>query len=204
MSPTLPSSEDEILEGMKRSWKSDFHFFSNAGKEERERWVVAEFLRLRAINYSVEELRSLEQQSKVDVEFRDARFQIKEIVDPGSKRGAEVKANYRRVMVAKSLKDTIGPGFAYDVPPIANTYELILEKTQELAIDARYLDIKETIDLLFYVTRTRASSLNKSAINFGEFAALGWRSVSCLIGQEAFVLFAREDAPDFLNLIAKI
>ena len=199
MSSTSPSNEAEFLEEMKRSWASDFHFFSNAGKEERERWVVGEFLNLRAVDFSVEEIHSHEQQSKVDVEFRDARFQIKEIVTPGAQRGAEVKATYRRVMAAKSLQETIGPGFSYDVPPVADTCELIREKAEELATEHRYLEVKKTLDLLFYVTRTGASHLEQGAIGAVNLASLGWRSISCLMGREAVVLFAREDAPDFLR-----
>lgn len=199
MSSTLPPNDAEFLEEMKRSSASDFHFFSNLGKEERERWVVAEFLSLRAVDFSVEELHSREQQSKVDVEFRDARFQIKEIVTPGARRSAEVKATYQRVMAAKSLQETVGPGFSYDVPPVADSCELIREKAEELAIDRRYLEVKKTLDLLFYVTRTRASHFEQGAIDAVEFASLGWRSISCLIGGKAVVLFAREDAPDFLR-----
>lgn len=199
MSSPSPSNEADFLEEMKRSWASDFHFFSNAGKEERERWVVGEFLSLRAVDFSVEELHSHEQQSKVDVEFRNARFQIKEIVTPGDHRGADVKATYRRVMAAKSLQETIGPGFSYGVPPIADTFELIREKAEELATDRRYLEVKMTLDLLFYVTRTNASHLEQGTIGAVQLASLGWRSISCLMGSEAVVLFAREDAPDFLR-----
>lgn len=199
MSSTSPSNDAEFLEEMKRSSASDFHFFSNLGKEERERWVVGEFLGLRAVDFSVEELHSHEQQSKVDVEFRDARFQIKEIVTPGAQRSAEVEAIYWRVMAAKSLQETIGPGFSYDVPPVADTCELIREKAKELAIDRRYLEVKKTLDLLFYVTRTNASHLEQGAIDAVEFGSLGWRSISCLMGREAVVLFACKDAPYFLR-----
>lgn len=72
MTDHSPTTDAEILEAMKRSWASDLHFFSNAGKEERERWVVKEFLDQLSIKYSVEELFSHEQKSDVDVQFRDA------------------------------------------------------------------------------------------------------------------------------------
>lgn len=199
MNDQPPPTEAEFLEAMKRSWASDFHFFSNAGKEKRERWVVHEFLSRRSITFSKEEIQSHEQKSKVDVEFRDALFQIKEIPEPGSLRSAEVEAIYRRVMEAKSVQETIGPGFVYDVPPPVNGYELVRDKAKELAYDARYLGIKGNLDLLLYLTRTRVALVQQSEVNVADLSAFGWRSISCLMGNQAIILFARIDAPEFLR-----
>jgi hypothetical protein len=199
MSDQPPRTEVEFLEEMKRSWASDFRFFSNTGKEERERWVVQEFLSRRSLTFTIEEIQSHEQKNKVDVGFRNALFQIKEIPEPGSLRSGEIKATYRRVMEAKSVQETVGPSPAYDVPPPVNGYELVRDKAQELAHDARYLAVRGNLDLLLYVTRTRASLIQWSEINVPELSALGWRSISCLMGDHAIVLFARVDAPAFLR-----
>jgi hypothetical protein len=196
MSKPVPQTEDEILEAMKRSWEADFHFFSNRGKEERERWVVTEFLSRLTIPFSIEELSSDEQSSKVDVIFRDARFQIKEIVVPNRKRGDEIRATYNLVMTANKLAETIGPSFVYDVPPPVNGYELIRERVNGLS--AKYGTDKRTLDLLFYVTRTYASIVKKNEIDAEELSLFGWRSISCLMGNHACVLFAQPDAPSFL------
>jgi hypothetical protein len=196
MSEPVPQTEDEILEAMKRSWEADFLFFSNRGKEERERWVVTEFLACLTIPFSIEELHSDKQSSKVDVMFRDARFQIKEIIESNTKRGDEIRATYNRVKKAKKLAETIGPGFVYDVPPPVNGYELIREKVEDLS--AKYASAKKTLDLLFYVTRTHASIVKKNEINAEELSSFGWRSISCLMGNHACVLYAQPDAPSFI------
>jgi hypothetical protein len=196
MSESMPQTEDEILEAMKRSWEADFLFFSNRGKEERERWVVTEFLSCLTIPFSADELCSDEQSSKVDVKFRDARFQIKEILEPNTKRSDEIRSTYNRVMKAKKLTETIGPGFVYDVPPPISGYELIRERVKDL--DAKYASVKGGLDLLFYVTRTHASVVKKEEIDAEELSSFGWRSISCLMGNRACVLFARPDAPSFI------
>lgn len=188
-----------LLGAMKRSWASDAHFFANSGKEERERWVVQNFLTTLTMTFALEEIKSCVQSSKVDVEFRDARFQIKEIVTPGSRRTAEIKAIAQQVEAAKTLSETIGPGFVYDTPTVANGYELVRDQAKQLAEDPRYSNVKGSIDLLIYVTRTRASIARKTVHSDAELSATGWRSVCYLAGQHAVVLFAQIDAPDFLR-----
>lgn len=183
---------------MKNSWTEQLRFFSNAGKEERERWVVAEFLGLLSVMFTADELRSPEQQSKVDVAFREARFQVKEILNPETHRGAEVKETYHRVIAAQTLQETVGPGFVYDTPSPSNSYDLIREKARELGLSETYRKHKHDLDLLFYITRTHTSRIQPKEIKISELSILGWRSISCLMGNQAHVLFARSDAPCFL------
>ena len=189
----------KLLAAMKRSWASNGHFFSDAGKEERERWVVQTFLENLTLTFAVMELQSKEQSSKVDVEFRDARFQIKEIVNPNTRRTAEIKAISLQVAAARTLEEIVGPGFVYDTPPVADGYELVRDNAVQLAADPRYRAIKGKIDLLFYVTRTRSSLVRKTERSDVELSAIGWRSVSCLMGDRAVVLFAQPEAPCFLR-----
>lgn len=57
-------------------------FYSNKGKNERERISVEVFLSLLGINYSKVEVLSIkEQNNPVDVLYKECRFQIKEIPD---------------------------------------------------------------------------------------------------------------------------
>lgn len=189
------ADERALLAEMKRSWSENLRFYSNAGKEERERWVVAEFLTHLPVPFDPNELRSHVQKSKVDVEFRDARFQVKEIPDPNFRRGDEIKTTYHRVMNAKTLQDTVGPGFVYDVPRVESAFDLVRDTARELACSATYKDHKGTLDLLCYVTRTRASFISVKEVRPEELSLLGWRSISCLIGAQAVALYTGPDAP---------
>ena len=174
---------DELLADMKRAWAGQARFFSNAGKEEREHWVVTEFLVHLKVAFSAAELRSHPQASKVDVEFRTARFQVKEITDPNFRRGDEIRTTYERVMRAMSLQDTVGPGFVYDIPPPLSGNAVVRDTAADLAASATYRDDKAQLDLLCYVTRTRTSLIEADEVRRSEVAAIGWRSISCLIGR---------------------
>lgn len=183
---------------LKAAW-DDVQYFSNANKDERERWVVSKFLSILNMEYREEEIRSLDQHSKVDVCFRGASFQIKELTDPDLRRGKMYKDAYTSIKAAKSLDQVSLIGDVRNVPPIANMYELVLEKAKELAGNKSYSTSKGQLDLLIYVTRTRASLIQAEEIADEVFSGLGWRSVSCVNEKQAVVLFSSPSAPDFLR-----
>lgn len=195
-----PISEAELLVEMKRAWSEYFLFYSNSGKDQRELWVVDEFLKALPVQFAPDELHAQPQHSKVDVEFRDARFQVKEIPDPNIRRGAEIKDTYERVMKAKTLQETIGPGFVYDTPPVVDGYELVRDAASGWAGNEKYREHKASLDLLFYVTRPMASGVGLNEARVSELSLLGWRSVSCLTGRRALVLYASPSAPLFLQV----
>ncbi len=197
--PKIFRSDDELLASMRASAYEELLFFSNKGKEERERWVVAEFLQHRGIDFLSSELDSPNQRSKTDVHFRGASFQVKEILAPGTKRSDEISANYERLMEATKLEDVIGPQFSYDVPPPTTIYALVSAQASQLAFEEKYRSSKHELDLLFYVTRTNASLVRQEEIDAAALSALGWRSISCLAGSQATVLFAHSNAPSFLH-----
>jgi hypothetical protein len=188
-----------LLAQMRAAAFENFQFFSDKRKEERERWVVREFLLLLSLACTEDEIKSEPQASKVDVLFRDARFQIKEATDPHIKRTKETKADFKRLAAAKTLGDTVSTGHAYDMPPAINGYSLIRGMAQELGGDRRYSTVKQNLDLLIYVTRPAVSLIGSSEINHKELALLGWRTIAVLMGSQALVLYANEAAPDFLR-----
>ncbi|MCX4151761.1 MULTISPECIES: DUF1780 domain-containing protein [Paraburkholderia] len=198
--PRVPQSDDEFLASMRESAHEELLFFSNKGKEARERWVVSQFLEHCSLAFVEDELRSPHQRSKTDVLFRDANFQVKEILNPGSKRSGEVKATYERLKAAATLKDIIGPPLLYDVPPSTTIYLLVTDCASRLATDPKYTDTKRELDLLLYITRTHASLIRQEEIRADQLELLGWRSISCLASTQATVLFAQSHAPAFLRL----
>lgn len=192
-------NDREILDHLLKSAWEDVEYFSNAKKEERERWVVSEFLSVLGVEHQEEELQSLEQKNKGDVRFRSALFQVKELPDPDLRRGKMYKDIYNSIKVATSLEEVSLVGDIRDVPPIACMYELILEKAGQLAMSESYEMSKSGLDLLIYVTRTRASLIQPHEIHCEAFSNLGWRSVSCVNSKQAVVLFSSPSAPEFLR-----
>ncbi len=192
-------TDAELLAAMQASAYEELLFFSNRKKEDRERWVVSEFLRRRSVNFLDTELKSPDQHSKTDVHFRGANFQVKESLNPGTNRGNEVKATYQRLMAAATLEQVVGPQFSYDVPSPTTVYELVFGAASRLVNEPKYVDVKRDLDLLFYVTRTRASLIRADEIDAKGLSSLGWRSISSLAGSQAMVLFSQMHAPSFLR-----
>lgn len=201
----VEQSDSEILACLRQSSADDLRFWSNNEKEARERWVVSEFLRDLPLQFTEDELSSPPQNSDIDVAFRDANFQIKDILNPGIKLHGESKALNNALEKAETLHDfteflrTDSP-FVYDVPAPTTIYALVMEQAKYLSLSAKYSSVKSTLDLLFYVTRSRASHIRSPEIDQNSLASLGWRSISCLAGSQAVVLYAHEQAPEFLRL----
>lgn len=70
---------EELIEFVRRARREETRFFSNVAKSERERWVVKEFLANLSISATEDEFKSRAQNDDVNVVFRDACFQVKEI-----------------------------------------------------------------------------------------------------------------------------
>lgn len=189
----------EILDRLLKWAWDNVEYFSNPNTAARERWIVSEFLSVLAVQHNAEGLLSLEQCNKADVRFRDAFFQVKELSDPDLRRGKMYKDAYNSIKAAQTLNEVSLVGDASDIPPIANMHMLVVEKAKELACDKRYQGLKAELDLLIYVTRTRAALIQQHEIDLDAFAGLGWRSVSCVNTKQAVVLFSSPSAPEFIR-----
>ena len=185
--------EAEAIESIRQSRKENVRFFSNVGKSEREIWIAQEFLKVLSISFSESEFISQIESSDVDVIFRDANFQIKELTEPDCRRHAEVSDDLKRAASAKKLSELFAPPVVKNVGEYEDAYPLI----QDFADNARYATSKAKLDLLVYVTHRRVF-LNR-AKQPANFSTLGWRSISCLFGPHAYVLVAADNAPNFLK-----
>lgn len=190
--------ERETVKNLEKWAEENVRYFSNPNKESTERWIVSDFLTTLCIEHHNTELKSLEQESKIDVCFRAAKFQVKELPDPNLLRGKIYKDALNSIKVATSIKEVSLIGEIYDLPPITDMYTLVLEKSRELSNKEIYKHSKGEIDLLIYVTRTRASIIQAHEIQSEEFSSLGWRSISCLNTKQAVVLFSSPSAPTFI------
>lgn len=186
--------ERKIIEVVRRAREEALRFFSNdeEAQAERERWVVREFLSTFGIIFNDDELISPPQADEVDVAFRDARFQVKEIYDPRERRYAELKEDLRRAETATQLKDLYGEVEARD-----NRYVDVLPLIEKFASDPKYTPSRARTDLLCYVTRTDATIQQPAQV---PPALQQWRSVSCLFGSKPMILATQADAPSFLKV----
>jgi hypothetical protein len=191
--------DNEWLNSYKTDKKDEYEFFSNDGKARRERWVISEFLKHLPIAFDENELYSPEQTNKADVIFRTARFQVKEICNPGIRRTTYVRGSFKDAQRANTIDDLKFPTIGEDIPPVARIYDLVVKEAKKKSQSKQYIDVKNELDLLFYVTRTHASLIKPDEIQEEDFSNLGWRSVCCLTASQALVLFYSQKSPDFLK-----
>lgn len=185
--------DEDLIATVRRSREEEARFF--ADQAGTERWVVQEFLHAIGLGFCPEELISPPQADNVDVAFRTARFQIKEIHDPHEHRDAEIRDSIKMAKEAVVPSDLYPPPVGRDIE-LADLAELLLAKATSIKFPPRE---RESLDLLCYVTRPHAG-FNESPELVGErLSVLGWRSISCLSGRVAYRLASSANAPEFLQ-----
>ncbi|MDR7298114.1 hypothetical protein J2X16_003463 [Pelomonas aquatica] len=172
-------------------------FFSGANKALRERWVCEEMLQSVGVEFSRVEITSSVEEPP-DVIFRDARFEVKEVLDPGRKRHREYK---EALATALSGKTSDVPPSRYapkDITPaaIADRAEAKLEALVKQYPEA----VRSTLDALLYVNLAEHWLVDGPMPPSERFSRYGWRSVSVVYGgRHAFVFYASDAAPGFLR-----
>lgn len=101
MSDTQTGWKDDRIQALTES----LAFFSNTEKLNREKWVVRRLLQALRVQFKEEEL--TEAQEPVDVAFRDAGFQVKELLDEGRRRTDEFKKKLEAVKSAKDCSELL-------------------------------------------------------------------------------------------------
>lgn len=192
-------SDEEILSEIKLKSKEELEYYSNPNKPEREKFVVRLFLSILGVGFMETELNSPEQSSKIDVSFRDAAFQVKELMNENYRRGRDIKKIWKSVENAKTLQEVSLISESYDVPDSVRMIDLVYQEALRRANESKYIKEKGNLDLLFYVTRTRASLIQENEVQVHKFSELGWRSVLCVNEKQAVILSSSALAPRFIN-----
>jgi|SRR6056297_2175407 len=205
--PTLRSGapQSQPLEGMKDSaqdWRErhqrdvadSLDFFSSAQKVEREKWVVNRLLSCCAIQFDESDLEPAREPA--DIQFREARFQVKELMDTGRRRCDEFKTKLRQIEEADSESDLLEP-YAPKTISLSEVAQLVVEKSEALAVEKYGPKERQTLDLVFYF----------NYLGFGvepplEFScrSIGFRSLSVVTNTYCAVLATAPGAPSFLSV----
>ena len=99
-------TDEEYLEAQRKARAESVEFFRASNKPERERWVVREFLTNLGLVFTDAEVRSPDQDPP-DVTFREANFEIKEILSKGRRRHQEYKEGLQKALDAESPSDLV-------------------------------------------------------------------------------------------------
>jgi Putative endonuclease, protein of unknown function (DUF1780) len=197
-------ASDEFLQSTIRGLEASLEFFGigDAKKRERERWIVERFLRGLGLQVSPDEIEQ-PYADPPDARFRDAAFEVKEILETGRRRGDEYGQALKRAKAAISY-DELSEGFTPQSLPIADAYRLVMEQTRELSA-GKYVNATDRrgLDLLFYMNLDMALAWDiedGTPPDIAPLVAEGWRSVSFLHGTSTIcVLHASDASPDFLK-----
>ena len=194
-------NEKEYLEQLRRHASETVTFYSNPQQQsERERMVVCAFLRCIGIDFSVCEIRSKPENDPVDVEFRDAHFQVTDLLGdrmPGVI-WRERERNWRN---ADSISDVVEPftvskPISYD--EISKNIAKHLEKkaTRYTARTCATVDVLVHVDLL---PKRHLWPLDPVSNHHHDLVEHAWRSVSMVSLPYGSVLAACEAAPESLR-----
>lgn len=141
-------------------------------------------------------------QDPPDVLFKDARFEVFEILDEGRKRNDEHRQRAKKIEEAEknnSLSPLLEP---YEISFFSKD-DLIHEVLKKITIkESKYAPaVTASLDLLIYINfRTKVLDMNSQVTLDIEASFNKWRSVSVLTNSHGgFVIYAGQDAPSILQ-----
>lgn len=171
-------------------------FYGNKNKAQREVWVCRTFLQNLGVEFDEAHILAA-QSDPPDVEYLTARFEIKEIQDPGRRRHDEYKQKLAVAEAATSADQLVTLYRPKDITP-AEVCDLVI--AEATARQSQYsAHQRSEMDLLCYVNLKHRHFKAGPLPDFGGLENLGWRSINVLDGRRALVLYANETAPEFLK-----
>jgi hypothetical protein len=115
---------EELKEEMISQKEQAIRDLGNQGKKDREILTVCAFLKCINLRYTKEDVIPVKDQFP-DVLFRDAIFEVKELMDEDRRRLDECKRDLEKIKQATSLQDLIE-----QYTPVEYSLEAIYEKVQ--------------------------------------------------------------------------
>lgn len=171
--------------------------FSRQFKNWREWHNVVDFISNLKIDFYETEILALSADPP-DVIFRNARFEVKEIMDEGRKRHDEVKAAHAEAKKNGGRFRTV----EYTPKDLTPTQigDLVIKELDAFDKRQKYpIEQRRDTDLLFYVNKLEHWFENGDMPNSHIFEKYGWRSVSAVFSsQQSMVFQASDTAPEFL------
>lgn len=195
----MHENETEILENLREYASTARSFFSNKEKPVRELCVCRAFLHSIGIMFDDCELIAPTTEP-ADVDFRTARFQVREMLDDNRKRGDEWKKKEEKYAQAKTIGEIAEP---YSAPTPISLKTLMPKIVLAMSKKAQKYGSKcNRIDALLYINlQNQYLSPDSDWPQVDQLKAQGWRSVSFVFPPYGVILFALPSAPSFLNKI---
>ena len=175
-----------------RSVKESIEFFHNANKLEREKWVVARLLENFIPEFSEDSLHEAEEPA--DVQFEDASFQVKEVLEHDRRRGDEYKKTLEKAETAEEYGDLLEGYTPYKVSfeEIVNQcYGYSRKLTKKYGPKER-----KDLDFVCYFNYLDSNEVPPVEVSFIE---KHYRSFSVISNRYRSVIYTTDDAPEYLK-----
>lgn len=192
---TMAFSDNGFLAKLREYADRARRLFSNPQKPERERMIVRAFLRCVGEVFEDGEIIASSEEP-IDVRFRNADFQIMEIVG-NKRRGLEWRQRQDRYRDARRVADVLEPYSPSEPMSFDDVAQLVADSLSEKA--ARYGTATcASLDALVYIDLHNRHLWPLEPAGHGRAAAVlqtqGWRSVSMLFVPYGVVLLAAPTA----------
>jgi len=175
-----------------RAVKESIEFFHNANKLEREKWVVARLLENFIPEFSEGLLHEAEEPA--DVKFKDASFQVKEVLEHNRRRGDEYKKSLEKAETAEEDRDLLEGYSPYKVSfdEIVNQcYEYSKKLTKKYGPKER-----KNLDFICYFNYLDSNEVPPVKVSLTE---KHYRSFSVISNRYRSVIYTADEAPEFLK-----
>lgn len=177
--------------------KESIEFFQNTNKLEREKWVVARLLENFIPEFSEGSLHEAEEPA--DVQFENAYFQVKEVLEHDRRRGDEYKKALEKAETAEEYGDLLE-----DYAPYKISFEEIVNQCYEYStkLTKKYgPKERNNLDLICYFNYLDSNEVSPVE---GSFIEKHFRSFSVISNRYRSVIYTTDEAPEFLKQQAGI
>ena len=174
--------------------KDSIEFFSDKHKADREHAITKAFLCCLGIPFKDIDIGN-PLGNFPDATFKDAAFEIKELLDPGRRRHSEYKddlVSLERAQDASALIEPYEPPEEITLDGLAAEIDSVVRRYSKYSPNA-----KASTDLLIYFNRQFATINDHQPLSIA--IDHGWRSISTVGNGWAIVLSATAAAPDFIS-----
>jgi Putative endonuclease, protein of unknown function (DUF1780) len=190
----MRDAESDWKEERVRALKESLVFFSNAEKLNREKWVVRRLLNALRIDFKEEEM--TEAAEPVDVAFREAGFQVKEILDKGRRRTDEFKNKLEKAKSVQDYSELLEHYTPLDVS-FSEIVQCCYSYAESLIQQSKYGPKEcKNIDLLCYFNWLDYNVVPPVDVAVTE---VGFRSLSIISNRYCTVAYANPNAPMLLR-----
>ena len=192
---------DDYVESVKKGLKESRQYFGNAKKQERELWVLREFLSYLPITINDAGITASTQEPN-DVFYEQHGFQVKEVLSEGRLRGKEYADKLNAISEETKPDELLEPYTPIHIP----LKEALPRVVSELARhrEEKYKNQTTEIDVLVYLNLSDTTYTDEEVTYIqDEFSK--WRSVSLVSNNCAIVLSCNNESNSLLNpLVGKL